>query len=59
MAGWALRILSVDSDVVAESDDRAGLTWTVKLTDVHELRQLAAQAHPDEAAVIADSLAVA
>jgi hypothetical protein len=57
----AFRILSVDSEVVAESVDRGTVTWTVtvKLTDVDELRRLAAQAHPEEAGLIADSLAVA
>lgn len=39
----------------------ATVTWTVtvKLTDVDELRRLAAGAHPDAAGLIADSLAVA
>ena len=57
----ALRILSLDSEVVAESVDRATVTWTVtvKLTDVEELRRLAAEAHPDAARLIAESLAVA
>jgi hypothetical protein len=57
----AFQILSVDSEVVAESADRGTVTWTVtvKLTDVDKLRRLAAQAHPEEAALIADSLAVA
>ncbi|MGH3366213.1 MAG: hypothetical protein ACRDOY_03325 [Nocardioidaceae bacterium] len=57
----AFRILSVDSEVVAESVDRGTLTWkvTVKLTDVDVLRRLAVEAHPDEAGLIADSLAVA
>ena len=57
----AFRILSVDSEVVAESVDRGTVTWTVtvKLTDVDELRRLAAEAHPDAAGLIADSLAVA
>jgi len=57
----AFRILSVDSEVVAESVDRGTVTWTVtvKLTDVDELRRLAAQAHPEEAGLIAQSLTVA
>ena len=57
----AFRILSLDSEVVAESVDRATLTWTVtvKLTNVDELRRLATEAHPDAAGLIADSLAVA
>lgn len=57
----AFRILSVDSEVVAESVDRGTVTWkvTVKLTDVDELRRLAVEAHPEEAGLIADSLAVA
>ncbi len=61
LAAGAFRIVSVDCAAVAASDDRGSLTWTVavKLTDVHELRRLAAQAHPDEAGLIADSLAVA
>ncbi len=57
----AFRIVSVDSEVVAESVDRGTVSWTVtvKLTNVDELRRLAAEAHPDEAGLIADSLAVA
>ncbi len=57
----ALRVLSVDSQVVAESVDRGTATWTVtvKLTDVGELRRLAAEANPDAAGLIEDSLAVA
>jgi hypothetical protein len=56
----AFRILSEDIEVEPESDDRGMLAWTVtvKLTDVRALRRLAAQAHPDEAA-IEDSLALA
>jgi hypothetical protein len=57
----AFRVLSEDIDVEPEPDDRGTLAWTVtvKLTDVRTLRRLAAQAHPDEAASIADSLAAA
>lgn len=57
----AFRILSVESEVVAESADRGTVRWTItaKLTDVNQLRRLAIQAHPEEAAAIADSLAVA
>jgi hypothetical protein len=57
----ACRILSVDSEVVAESVDRGTVSWTVtvKLTNVDALRRLAAEAHPEEAGLIADSLAVA
>jgi len=57
----AFRIISVYSDVVAESVDRGTVTWTVtvKLTDVDELRRLAAEAQPGAAGLIADSLAVA
>lgn len=57
----ALRIVSVDSEVAAESPDRGTATWTitVKLTDVDRLRRLATQAHPHEAALIAGSLAAA
>jgi hypothetical protein len=57
----AVRILSVASEVQAESVDRGRITWTVtvKLIDVQQLRRLAAQAHPAEAGLIADSLAVA
>lgn len=57
----AFRVLSVDSEVTAESGDRGTVTWTVtvKLTDVDELRRLAAEAHPEAAGSIADSLAVA
>lgn len=57
----AFRILEVESEVAARSDDVGTLSWTVtvKLADVRELRRLAAQAHPGEAAAIEDSLAVA
>ncbi|MFZ5870267.1 MAG: hypothetical protein ACOYXW_07065 [Actinomycetota bacterium] len=57
----AFRIISVDSEVVGESPDRGTATWTVtvKITDVDRLRRLATQAHPDEAALVADSLAAA
>lgn len=51
----------MDSEVVGESADRCKVTWTVtvKLTHVDRLRRLAIQAHPDEAGLIADSLAAA
>lgn len=57
----AFRILSMDGEVVAESVDRGTVSWTVtvKLTNVDVLRRLAAEAHPGEAGLIADSLAVA
>lgn len=57
----AFRLLSVESDVAADSVDQGKVTWTVtaKLTDVEELRRLAVQAHPGEAEAIAESLAVA
>lgn len=57
----AFRILSVESEVVADSVDRGTVSWkvTAKLTDVSQLRRVAIQADPDEAAAIADSLAVA
>ena len=57
----AARILTVDSEVVASSVDRGTATWRVrvKLTDVDELRRLAARAHPEESALISDSLAAA
>ncbi len=57
----AFRLLSVVSEVVAESTERGRLTWTVtvKLTDVNALRRLATQAHPAEAASIAANLPVA
>lgn len=59
--GGALRILSVDSEAASDSHDHGTATWrvTAKLTDVDELRRLAARAHPDQAAEISDSLAVA
>lgn len=61
MEAGAFRIVSVECEVVGEPADRGMATWTVtvKLTDVDRLRRLASQAHPDEAALIADSLAVA
>lgn len=51
----------MDSEVVAESADRGSVTWavTVKLADVDELRRLADDAHPEEAGLVADSIAVA
>ena len=54
-------MLSVASEVVAESADRGTLVWTVtvKLTGVDELRRVATRAHPQEAGLIAESLAVA
>lgn len=57
----AFRVLTLDTEVMAESVDLGTATWrvTVKLTDVDVLRRLAAQAHPDAAASIAGSLAVA
>lgn len=57
----AVRVVSAQRGVVAESDDHGTATWTVtvKLKDVEALRRLAAQAHPEEAAEIGDSLAVA
>lgn len=57
----AFRIVSAHSEVVGESPDRGTATWTVtvKLTDVDRLRRLATQAHPDEGALIAESLAAA
>lgn len=57
----ALRILSVESEAVAESIDQGKAAWrvTVKLTDVDQLRRRAVQANPGEAGLIADSLAVA
>ncbi len=57
----ALRVLSVESEAAADSLDHGTATWriTVKLTDVDELRRLAAQAYPDEAAEISANLAVA
>lgn len=57
----AFRVLAVASEVVAGSEDRGTVSWkvTAKLTDVNQLRRLAAQAHPEEAAAVADSLATA
>jgi hypothetical protein len=57
----AFRILSVDTEVEPDSDDRGTLAWTVtvKLTDILTLRRLAALAYPEQAALIADSLAAA
>lgn len=61
MEAGAFRIVSVECEVAGESADRGTATWTVtvKLTDVDRLRRLASQAHPDEATLITDSLAVA
>jgi len=57
----ALRILSVESEAVAESKNQGRATWTVtvKLTDVDQLRRLALQANPEDAGSIAHDLAVA
>ncbi|MBC7307299.1 MAG: hypothetical protein H5T80_10310, partial [Dietzia sp.] len=57
----AFRVLDGTSTVVPEASDRGTLTWTVtvKLTDVQLLRRLATRAHPADADLIADSLAVA
>jgi hypothetical protein len=57
----AFRVLSEDIEVEPGADDRGTVVWTVtvKLTDVRALRRLAAEAHPDEAASIADSLPAA
>jgi hypothetical protein len=61
MEAGAFRVVSAECEVVGEPADRGTATWTVtvKLTDVDRLRGLATQAHPDEAALITDSLAVA
>ncbi|KAB7745585.1 hypothetical protein GA707_06665 [Nostocoides sp. F2B08] len=57
----ALRILSVESEAVPVSSDRGRATWrvTAKLTNVDRLRHVATQAHPDQAAEISSSLAIA
>ncbi len=57
----AFRVLSQDIEVAPVSEDRGTLAWTVmvKLTDVNALRGLAAQANPDQAPLIRDSLAAA
>lgn len=61
MEGGAFRVLWVESGVVAETDERGAATWTttVKLTDVEQLRRIAAQAHPDAAALIAENVGIA
>lgn len=57
----AFRVIAIESAVEGESDDRgtAILAVTVKLIDVPALRRLATQAHPDDAALIADDFAAA
>ena len=57
----AFRVLDGTSTVLPEASDRGTLTWTVtvKLTDVQCLRQLATRAHPADADLIGDDLAVA
>ncbi len=57
----AFRLLEVNVEVAAESDDVGTVTWTVtvKLTDVDQLRRLAIQNFPDEPEAIKNSLAVA
>lgn len=57
----AFRVFEVTSDLTPQAPDRGALTWsvTIKLTDVHVLRRLATRAHPEDADLIAGSLAVA
>jgi hypothetical protein len=57
----AFRVLEEDIEVTPVSEDHGTLTWTVavKLTDVNTLRRLAAQADPDQASTLRESLAVA
>jgi hypothetical protein len=57
----AFQVLAINSDVATQSEDRARVTWTVtvKLTDVDQLRRLAIRAHPEDEALIPDSLEVA
>lgn len=57
----AIRVLSMESAVEAQSADRGKLSWsvTVKLQDVQELRRIAAETHPDKAAEAAVSLSAA
>lgn len=57
----AFRVFDVRSVVTTETSDRGTVTWTitVKLTDVQSLRRLATRAHPEDADLIAGSLAVA
>lgn len=57
----AFLIRGLDTEVTPETDDRCELSWTVTvtLTDVAALRRIAIRAHPDAAALIRDSLAVA
>jgi hypothetical protein len=57
----AFRVLEEDIEVSPVSENHGTLTWTVrvKLTDVDALRRLAAQADPDQAPTIRDSLAAA
>lgn len=57
----AIRVLSVESEAVADSIDRGRVTFTVaaKLTDVDQLRRLAVRANPEDAELIAGSLAAA
>lgn len=52
-----VRVVSADVTIV----DSGTLTWglTVRLVDVSALRRIAVEVHPDQAASIADSLAVA
>ncbi|MBS7549174.1 hypothetical protein [Dietzia massiliensis] len=61
LEGGALTVLEVASAVTPEAADRGTFTWTVtvKLTDVQLPRRLATRAHPADADLIADSLAVA
>ena len=61
LEGGAFTVLEVASAVTPEAPDRGPFTWTVtvKLTDVQCLRQLATRAHPADADLIGDDLAVA
>jgi hypothetical protein len=57
----AVRVLEASSVVERASPDRATLTWslTFKLNDVVELRRLAVNAHPEQEALIKQSLEAA
>lgn len=61
MEQGALWVTDVERAAEASSADRGTATWSVtaKLRDVHLLRRLATERHPEDAQVIADSLSAA
>ncbi len=57
----AFHVLLADCEMVSESANRGIAKWsvTIKLRNVDQLRRVATEAHPDDAALIEESLAIA